>query len=162
MPLNPQLLDESLAPLLRRELTCARNLETLLDRESHCMETHNLEDLQQAGVHKLSVSEELRRIGLQRDSLLTDNGFTAGRAGLNELCDARPAGISTPLWRELQEIIAHCQEKNRRIGAAIHRAELTTSRALQILKQGYLDDVQLYGATGDTHAGTRAQRVAKA
>ncbi len=162
MPLNPQLLDESLATLLRREIACARNLETLLDTESRCLQTQNLDDLQQAGIEKLSVADELQRVGLQRDTLLTSNGLTAGRRGLDKLCDAQPAGISTPLWHDLQAIIAHCQEKNRHIGAAIHRAELTTGRALQILKQGYLDDVQLYGATGDTHASTRAQSVAKA
>ncbi len=162
MTLNPQSLDESLAALLRREISCARSLETLLDQENHCMETLNLSDLQEAGAQKLSVADELQRVGQQRDELLTANGMAAGRAGLNKLCDAQPAAISAALWHELEDIVAHCQEKNRRIGAAIHRGELTTGRALQILKQGHLDDVQLYGASGNAHGSSRPQSVAKA
>ncbi len=162
MSLNPHSLDEPLAALLSSEIACARNLEALLEREYYCIETRDLEGLQQAGINKLATADELQRVGLQRDALLTDNDLATGRAGLTALSKTQPAAISTTLWNELQDIIAHCQEKNRRIGAAIHRGELTTGRALQILKQGYLDDVQLYGATGNAHSSARPQTVAKA
>jgi flagellar biosynthesis protein FlgN len=156
---DPGVCREHLAGLLRDESGLLGELEELLTRESHVLETSDIQTLEATTRARQERMGALARIEEQRRSLCAAHGFSADRAGLDGLmawCDAN--GNLLPRLRECAERAVRCRDLNDRNGIIV------ASRLKRV--EGMLDALtgrptrsDTYGPRGYSNSTTRPGRV---
>ena len=150
---------EHLSTLLREESELLAQLEELLARESHILETSDVQALETTTRARQERMGALARIEEQRRSLCALHGFSADKAGLDDLmswCDGE--GTLLARLREFAERAVRCRDLNDRNGIVVAGRLKRVEGMLDALT-GRPTRSDTYGPKGYGASNTRPGRV---
>ena len=142
--MDPGLCRDHLAGLLGEESALLGELEELLERERHVLESSDIAALEATTRARQERMGALARIEDQRRSLCGMHGYSPDRAGLDQLiawCD--PHGTLMPRLRECAERAVRCRDFNDR------NAMIVGTRLKRV--QGMLDSLTGSPVRSDTY-----------
>jgi flagellar biosynthesis protein FlgN len=157
---DPGVCREHLTTLLREESELLAQLEELLAKESHVLETSDVQALEATTRARQERMGALARIEEQRRSLCALHGYAADRTGLEALmgwCDSEGRLLSR--LRECAERAVRCRDLNDRNGIVV-AARLKRVEGMLDALTGRPTRSDTYGPRGYTGStGGRPGRV---
>jgi flagella synthesis protein FlgN len=156
---DPGVCHEHLTTLLREESELLAQLEDLLARESHVLETSDVQALETTTRARQERMGALARIEEQRRSLCALHGYSADRTGLEALmawCDSEGKLLSR--LRECAERAVRCRDLNDRNGIVV-AARLKRVEGMLDALTGRPTRSDTYGPRGYTGSNGRPGRV---
>lgn len=157
--MDPGVCREHLTTLLREESELLAQLEDLLAKESHVLETSDVEALEATTRARQERMGALARIEEQRRSLCALHGYSADRTGLEALmawCDSEGKLLSR--LRECAERAVRCRDLNDRNGIVV-AARLKRVEGMLDALTGRPTRSDTYGPRGYTGSNGRPGRV---
>lgn len=157
--MDPGVCHEHLTTLLREESELLAQLEDLLARESHVLETSDVQALETTTRARQERMGALARIEEQRRSLCALHGYSADRTGLEALmawCDSEGKLLSR--LRECAERAVRCRDLNDRNGIVV-AARLKRVEGMLDALTGRPTRSDTYGPRGYTGSNGRPGRV---
>lgn len=131
-------LSQQVASLLRREITCIRELLVLLEREQAALHARDIPTTEATAAEKNRLAAELEQCGHAREDLLRGEDAWSQLSG--------KADMAT-LWDEHQTLLQTARQRNRINGNIIDASQRYTQRAVDVLLNRRPADA-LYGAAG--------------
>ena len=152
--------DEYLLQLIIDDLAPTQQLLELLKEESLALYGRDMPLLEEILARKQSLIVLLEQHGKKRSEILISLGLPADHDGLAQLASHSSVGDQLLAQsKELNHLLAQCQDANLLNGQSIQLQQATTANQLRILHGG--EPPALYNAQGSTSRlvkpGTRSQ-----
>ena len=141
--------DEHLLQLIIDDLAPTQQLLELLKEESLALYGRNMPLLEEILARKQSLIVLLEQHGKKRSEILISLGLPADHDGLAQLASHSSVGDQLLAQsKELNHLLAQCQDANLLNGQSIQLQQATTANQLRILHGG--EPPALYNAQGST------------
>ena len=141
--------DEHLLQLIIDDLAPTQQLLELLKEESLALYGRDMRLLEEILARKQSLIVLLEQHGKKRSEILSSLGLPADHDGLAQLASHSSVGDHLLAQsKELNQLLAQCQEANLLNGQSIQLQQATTANQLRILHGG--EPPALYNAQGST------------
>ena len=141
--------DENLLQLIIDDLAPTQQLLELLKEESLALYGRDMRLLEEILARKQSLIVLLEQHGKKRSEILISLGLPADHDGLAQLASHSSVGDHLLAQsKELNQLLAQCQEANLLNGQSIQLQQATTANQLRILHGG--EPPALYNAQGST------------
>ena len=141
--------DEHLLQLIIDDLAPTQQLLELLKEESLALYGRDMPLLEEILARKQSLIVLLEQHGKKRSEILISLGLPADHDGLAQLASHSSVGDQLLAQsKELNHLLAQCQEANLLNGRSIQLQQATTANQLRILHGG--EPPALYNAQGST------------
>ncbi|MBJ2283326.1 flagellar protein FlgN [Pseudomonas sp. MF6755] len=141
--------DEHLLQLIIDDLAPTQQLLELLKEESLALYGRDMRLLEEILARKQSLIVLLEQHGKKRSEILISLGLPADHDGLAQLASHSSVGDHLLAQsKELNQLLAQCQEANLLNGQSIQLQQATTANQLRILHGG--EPPALYNAQGST------------
>ena len=141
--------DEHLLQLINDDLARTQQLLELLKEESLALYGRDMRLLEEILARKQSLIVLLEQHGKKRSEILISLGLPADHDGLAQLASHSSVGDQLLAQsKELNHLLAQCQDANLLNGQSIQLQQATTANQLRILHGG--EPPALYNAQGST------------
>lgn len=148
---------ESLSELLVRELSELRRFCALLGDERKALNGGQADRLPDISTEKSSLAGQLSELETRRDALLTREGYSKGRSGIEAWLTSRPnADVERGRWNELLKLAAQAREDNETNGRLIDLLLQQNRETLSVLLAGGAESI--YGSDGQPRSLTVGKR----
>jgi flagella synthesis protein FlgN len=138
---------ESPSELVVRELSELKRFCVLLEEERKILTGAQADRLPDIANEKSALAAHLSRLEAQRDGLLTQLGFSGGRAGIEAWLASCPnSGAERSQWKELLEFARRARDGNETNGRLINLLLKQNQDALSALLSGGAESI--YGTDG--------------
>ena len=153
---------QALTELLTEQTIHVQQLLEKLRQEHSVLSSGETERLDQIVTEKKSLILLIDSSMEGVNRLLSEQGFTANKAGLDSLLQTLPD--STPLhrqWEKLQHFVAACQEKSDINSGIVTLKQRHVRQAIDILK-GNPSNENIYDKQGEVGSGSTLNSFTKA
>jgi flagella synthesis protein FlgN len=152
---------QSLQTVLSQEATCSERLLACLQAERKALSRRDMEALQKTIQEKLQHTQQLEQLDQQRESLVTELGYSADSAGMKQCFASLPNRDSaTQLWQQVLNNIEACRNSNLTNGGVLEASRQHVEQVLCILR-GQSATPALYSPNGDTSTNLGQRELGK-
>lgn len=145
-------LAAAILPILQEESASVRAFVELLQDEQHALTIGNTDKLARFAEQKGVLVTRFNSLATDRNTLLTQHGFSSDRLGVESCCAQLPAELGADkLWAKILTHVTKARDLNRLNGELIQMRMQYTNKALDILLQKDRS-LDLYGPDGQTTA----------
>lgn len=127
----------------------AERLFAVLGNEQRALAERRHSDLEQVVAEKAELVRMLERHAGEMGDLLRDAGFTANRAGIDQMLGRAGDERTRGLWLCFESLCAQCRQMNIQNAAMVENGRRFAEQALALLR-GESAPVPAYGPAGGT------------
>lgn len=142
-----------LAELIKTATVKSKKLIDILESEQQALLTEDYDSLGTLIEQKLSVSQELDQVEIQRQEIVSQAGYQKDNTAMSELLNANQDTPATKLladsWTHLMTTLQAAADQNHLNGILLEKQRLYVKRALNILFE-QSPNTDVYDAAGET------------
>lgn len=157
-------LYHSFSTLTRQGCLLFDDLQKTLEQEQLVLQQRDLESLKQTTHNKHQLLVNIENNTRERNSVLTQAGFTPSETGFEEFVQQMPEALRQPLmddWHYLQKILIEVRAASRRNEQILIRSKQNVDQLLSLL-QGHQSSNVLYDPGGGKGNYAAQRRIGKA
>jgi flagellar biosynthesis protein FlgN len=141
-----------LASLLDKESHLLESFLALLKQEQALLETATAEPLGALAAEKSRLTSELSRLAEAREAEMVRDGIRPGKEGMNAWCRSAAGAASRSTWQHLLALAAEARTLNELNGKLIVQRMQHNQKALAVLMAA-ANQAATYGPDGQQRAG---------